>query len=411
MAAENKKTSKRSIHFILVTIMLDMMGVGLVIPVMPDVIRRFVSTEHEVNHMFGYFVALYALMQFFASPILGSLSDRYGRRPILLGSLFGASLDYIFMALSTSLPMIFIGRVISGLTGASLTVANSYMADISDESNRSANFGMIGAAFGIGFILGPSLGGVLGQIHSSAPFFAAAILNLLNFAFGFYILPESLDLKNRRSFELSAINPFAQIKKLFHKKNLFIFFFTYALLNLAGLVHPSIWTLYTEHKFSWTSWQVGLSLSFVGLVYGFSQAVLTKKLVPIWGEYKALKIGLFLNAIGFLLFATATEGWMMYVIMLTTCLSALSMPCLQSIMTKQVAADRQGELQGSLVSIASIMSILAPILYSKSFDWAVHSDSIKFAGFPYLIAALIILISWFSIVSFLKHNESKFETN
>ncbi|MBY0554451.1 TCR/Tet family MFS transporter [bacterium] len=401
----SQKATTKSVQFIFITAVLDMMGIGLIIPVLPDVIRRFVSSQELVNNYFGYFVAIYALMQFFASPVLGSLSDRYGRRPVLLCSLLGAALDYLFMAFAGTLPLLFIGRIISGLTGASLTVVNSYMADVSDDTNRSANFGLVGAAFGIGFVAGPLLGGVMGHINPVAPFIAAAVLNLLNFIFGYFILPESLPVEHRRKIEIKKLNPFSSLNKLFSQKHLIIFLVTYALMFLAGQVHPSIWTLYTEYKFSWTSWQVGLSLSFVGIVYGASQALLTKKLVPIWGEYKSLKVGLFFSAFGFLLYASAPQGWMMYAIILGTCLSAMANPCLQSIMTKQVAADRQGELQGGLVSITSITSIIAPLLYSKSFDWVVSGhSSFSFVGLPYLIAAVIVFVSWILLMKKLDMN-------
>ena len=399
---KNQQKTK-SVKFIFFTIVLEMMGIGLIVPVLPDVIRRFVTTPEEINHYFGYFVATYALMQFFASPILGGLSDRFGRRPVLLSSLFGAALDYIFMAFAPTLGLLFVGRVISGLTGAGITVANSYMADVSDDSNRAANFGLIGAAFGIGFVLGPTLGGILGHYNPMAPFIAAAILNFINFLFGVFVLPESLDLSLRRKLDYKKLNPFSSLSKLFQQKHLLIFIGVYGLVFLAGQVHPSIWTLYTEHKFAWTSWQVGLSLSVVGVVFGFSQAVLTKRLVPQWGEVKALKIGLFFNAIGFLLFASATEGWMMYLIIAGTCLSGMANPCLQSLMTKQVEPNRQGELQGGLVSITSIACIVAPLLYSNAFDWATRNQfTFDLSGLPYFIAASIVFISWILLMKTLK---------
>jgi DHA1 family tetracycline resistance protein-like MFS transporter len=376
-----------------------MLGVGLIVPVLPDVIRRFVTDQNSINHLFGYFVAIYALTQFLAAPVLGGLSDHFGRRPILLSSLFGASVDYMFMAFASSLPLLFIGRIISGLTGASMTVANSYMADISDDKNRAANFGMIGAAFGIGFIAGPLIGGLLGHISSSAPFIAAAVLNFFNFLFGLFVLPESLLMKHRRKIEMKKLNPFLAISKLLRSPALLYFVSIYTLLFMAGNVHPSIWTLYTEHKFHWTSFQVGISLSFVGLIYGFSQALLSKKLVPKWGEIKALKVGIFFYGLGFLLYALAPAGWMMYAVMALTALSALTIPSLQSIMTKKVGPDRQGELQGGLVSLSSLSSILAPVLYTSSFSWAVGKTEIfnqtaNLAGLPYLIAAIIVFFSW-----------------
>lgn len=385
-----------------------MLGIGLIIPVLPDVIRRFSSDPDSITVLFGYFVAVYAFMQFFASPILGSLSDRFGRRPILLSSLLGASIDYVFMAFAPSLSLLFVGRVISGLSGASMTVANSYIADISDDSNRSANFGLIGAAFGIGFIAGPLIGGALGHLGHEAPFIAAAILNFINFLFGAMVLPESLPPEHRRHLELKKLNPFSSIVKLFSNHSILIFIFTYAMLFLAGNVHPSIWTLYTEYKFKWTPFEVGLSLSFVGLVYGFSQAVLTKKLVPKWGETKALQVGIFFNLLGFLLYALAPAGWMMYLVMAISCLSGLAMPCVQSLMTKQIPPNRQGELQGGLVSLSSLAAIAAPILYTSAFKWAVqHQEKISLIGLPYLIAAAIVFCCWVLLaVKLKKTNES-----
>lgn len=241
-----------------------MIGIGLIIPVLPDVIRRFVTEQESVNHLFGYFVATYALMQFLAAPVLGGLSDHFGRRRILLGSLFGASIDYIFMAFATSLPLLFLGRVISGLTGASMTVANSYMADISTDKNRAANFGMIGAAFGIGFIAGPMIGGALGHVSSTAPFIAAAVLNCINFLFGIFVLPESLLEKHRRKIEFRKLNPFLSISRTLKSPALLYFVSIYTLLFMAGNVHPSVWTLYTEHKFGWTPSSSRNFLEFCG---------------------------------------------------------------------------------------------------------------------------------------------------
>lgn len=403
-----KTHNSKPVRFIFVTVVLEMMGVGLIIPVLPDVIRRFVSDPAELNHLFGYFVAIYALMQFVASPVLGALSDRFGRRPILLSSLFGAAVDYLLMAFSTTLPVLFVGRIISGLTGAGMTVANSYMADISNDENRAANFGLIGAGFGIGFIAGPVLGGLLGHISPVAPFIGASVLNILNFLFGYFILPESLDVAHRRQLEYKKMNPLSSLIKLFSQNHIMIYLVTFGLVVLAGSVHPSIWTLYTEYKFGWTAWQVGLSLSFVGLVFGFSQALLTKKLVPKWGEAKSLKIGLAFNALGFILYGLVPEGWMIYPVMLGTCLSGLAGPCLQSIMTKHVPPDRQGELQGGVISITSLSSIIAPLLYSFTFNWATTQapEALKITGLPYFIAAAVVLISWFLLSNHLKVDQA-----
>jgi len=278
------KKGQASKLFIFITILLDAIGIGVIIPILPEVIKRFGTTESFVSTYFGYFISVYAFMQFIASPLLGSLSDKYGRRPVLLVSLLGSGLDYLLMAFSPSLWILFLGRVLSGLTGANQTVAASYIADISTSENRAANFGMIGAAFGIGFVFGPALGGLVGSFGHQWPFILASVLTLLNFFFGLFVLPESLSLEHRRKIELSRLNP---IKSLLHtllKPGLSLFIWIYFLSNLAGQVHPSVWTLYTTYKFHWSSVEVGLSLAAVGIAFGLGQGFTTRIIVPRIGE-------------------------------------------------------------------------------------------------------------------------------
>jgi DHA1 family tetracycline resistance protein-like MFS transporter len=252
--------------------------------VLPDVLRRFSTDPTVVSERFGLFIGVYAFMQFVASPILGTLSDKHGRRSILLVSLLGAALDYLFMAFAPTLPLLFVGRMISGLTGASMTVASSYMADISTDKNRSANFGMIGAGWGIGFIVGPLVGGLLASLGPRAPFLAAAVLNLVNFLYGLLVLPESLPPERRRTVTARALNPLATIGRVIRPSAFAPFIYVYFLVFLAGQIHPVNWTLYTQTKFHWTSWQVGLSLSFVGVMIAVAQGGLTRIIVPKLGE-------------------------------------------------------------------------------------------------------------------------------
>lgn len=398
--SNSKPVSKSaSAKFIFATIFLDALGIGLLIPVMPNVIRRFGADPEFVSHYFGYFIAVYALMQFLASPVLGSLSDRYGRRPVLLISLLFAGLDYILMALAPNLTLLFIGRVISGLTGASMTVASSYMADISNDDNRSANFGLIGAAWGFGFIVGPALGGLLGEYGAAAPFFGAAVLNLLNFAFGIFILPESLPEDQRRQIDLAKLNPFASLMKVLKAPHLSVFVFSFFLLYLAGNSHPAIWTLFTEYKFAWTATEVGLSMSFTGIMIAFSQGYLTRVVIPKWGERKAIFVGLSIEIFSFILYAIATQGWMMYAITMLFAVSGVAGPALQAVVTKRVPANEQGELQGSLISIGSLAAIIAPILYTYLFSGFSGPQAIsEFPGVPYLVAGLVcafaVLLLW-----------------
>ncbi len=391
MSSQNRKAG---VAFIFVTILLDAIGMGLLIPVLPDVLRRFVSEPALISEYFGYFIGAYALMQFVASPILGSLSDRYGRKSILLISLLGAGLDYIFMAFAPTLALLFVGRVISGLTGASMTVASSYMADISDDKNRSANFGMIGAAWGLGFIAGPLLGGLLSSLGPLAPFLVAAGLNILNFLFGVFVLPESLPQEMRRKVQLQNLNPFVSVYKILKPSAFVVLIWIYFLLFLAGQVHPVNWTLYTQTKFGWTSWEVGLSLSFVGVVLAISQGFFTRFIIPRLGEEKSLTFGLIVYTTAFAMFGLATQGWMMYPIVVFFGLSGVAIPALQSIVARHVPPNEQGELQGSLVSLGSLSSILAPALFTLLFvSFTKSKEQLYFPGAAYLAASLICLFA------------------
>jgi DHA1 family tetracycline resistance protein-like MFS transporter len=379
-----------SVPFIFITILLDAIGVGLLIPVLPDVLRRFFTDATSVSSHYGIFIAVYALMQFVASPVLGSLSDHFGRRAILLLSLFGSSIDYLVMAFAPTLGILYAGRVVSGLTGASMTVASSYMADISTDQNRSANFGMIGAAWGFGFIAGPLLGGLLSSHGPTAPFLVAALLNFLNFLFGMFVLPESLIPSRRRKIRYENMNPFKSLRKVLRPSPYMPLIWVYFLLFLAGQVHPANWTLYTQMKFGWSTWQVGLSLSFVGVVVAVSQGWLTRILIPRMGEERALTMGVWIYVVSFVLFGIATQGWMMYAIIVFFALSGVAIPALQSIVARHVPPNEQGELQGSLVSLGSLSSILGPLVFTWLFVKFTKPDAaFYFPGAAYMGAAVI----------------------
>jgi DHA1 family tetracycline resistance protein-like MFS transporter len=379
-----------SVPFIFATVFLESLGIGIIIPILPDLIRRFTTDPDFVSKYLGYFMSVYALMQFVFSPVLGRLADRFGRRPVLLSSIFGSAIDYVIMAFAPNLIILFIGRVISGMTGAAFTVATAYMADISDDSNRSSNFGLIGAAFGMGFIIGPAIGGAISHFGPAAPFLAAALLNLLNFLFGYFVLPESLKPENRRTIEWKQVNPFLSLAKLFSSKSLQLFVWVFILLYLSSNVHPSVWTLYTEAKFGWTAVQVGISLACVGIAMAFVQGYLMRILIPRWGDPKAVLVGTVVGAISFVAMAFATEGWMIYVILIPSALQGISNPALQSMISRQVPADEQGELQGSLMSLASLTAVIAPLMYTYLFaEFNRPTSEIQFIGMPYLIAGVI----------------------
>lgn len=384
--------------FIFITVTLDMIGIGLVIPSLPDIMRRFMTSEVAVSEYFGYFISLYALMQFLASPLLGSLSDRWGRRPVLLVSLFVAGLDYILMAYAPTLWILFAGRILAGMTGANITVAMAYVADVSDDKNRSANFGMIGAAFGLGFIIGPAIGGIIGHYGAHYPFLVAAGMNLLNFFFGLFILPESLPQESRRKLVLQNANPFASLVKLFKAPQMIALFLVYFLFQLGGQTHPSIWTLYTETRYQWTTLQVGISLAVVGVLSAIAQGGLTRVVVPRLGEHRTVTVGAFGYAVTFLAFGLATQGWMMIPILIVSSVFWVAAPALQSLISNQTPSHEQGELQGTLVSLSSLATILCPLVATKLFAiFTADQQGLYVPGAPYFFAAFICLVAWIII--------------
>lgn len=377
------------IKFIFITMFLDVLGIGVIIPILPQLIRHFMVDPLQASQYFGYFISVYSLIQFFASPILGALSDRFGRRPILLISLLGACIDYVIMAFAPNLTILFLGRIVSGLTGASMTVASAYIADVSDEKNRSANFGMIGAAFGLGFIIGPAIGGLVGTYGWNYPFLAAAALNFCNFLFGLFILPESLPAAQRRKIDFKKLNPLRSSTRIFQLKSLVPLFMIYFLIYFAGQVHPSNWTLYTQLKFGWTARDVGLSLAVVGLSVAIAQGGLTRIIIPKLGEWRSLLLGAFVNGLGYLGFAFASRSWMMFAVLVPSSLSSVANPALQSLISKNVPGNEQGELQGTLMSLASLTSILGPIAYTSLFAHFTETAGAYFPGAAYLLAAMV----------------------
>lgn len=387
------KSRKASIPFIFATIFLDALGIGILIPILPDLIRRFSSDPSFVSHYFGYFISIYALMQFLASPVLGALSDRFGRRPVLLVSLAGAVLDYILMAYAPNLTILFIGRVIAGLTGASMTVATAYIADISDDKTRSANFGMIGAAFGMGFIIGPAIGGSVGSFGHEYPFLVAAGLNLLNFIFGLFILPESLPAELRRKVDFKKLNPFKSLSKILRPSPNLAMIWVYVLFVLAGQVHPSSWALLTQFKFNWSAADIGISLSIVGITAAIVQGVLTRILIPKMGEWNALFMSIGVGAIAFAGYAFANAGWVLYAILIPSSIAGIGGPALQSLISGETPSQEQGELQGTLVALASLTAIVGPLFYTELFARMTRPTiSPQFPGAPYLMASLISVL-------------------
>ena len=322
------------------------------------------------------------------------MSDQYGRRPVLLLSLLGFGIDYIFLSLAPTIWWLFIGRIIAGVFGASFTTATAYIADISSPETRSKNFGMVGAAFGLGFIIGPGLGGLLGELGPRVPFIAAGILTFVNMIYGYFVLPESLSKEHRRPFEWKRANPMGSLLQLKKYKGVGGLIFAFFLLYIGGHAVQSTWTFVNIEKFNWSKSFMGLSLTFVGILIALVQGGLIRYTTPKFGEQKSIYIGLGLYAFGLLLFSFATEGWMMFVFLVPYCLGGIAGPALQSIISGNVPKNEQGELQGALTSVMSVTSIIGPLLMTNLFAWFTRPEaSVKFAAAPFLAGSVFMLAS------------------
>ena len=405
MMASNRSAA---ISFIFITLLIDVTGIGLIIPVVPGLIEQLIHGNiSDASKYSGWLTFAYASMQFLFSPLLGNLSDRYGRRPILLFSLFGLGIDYIFLALAPSIGWLFIGRLIAGLGGASFTTATAYIADISTPQNRAQNFGMVGAAFGLGFILGPVIGGFLGEYGVRLPFVVAACLSLLNCAYGYFVLPESLALENRRKFEWKRANPLGtlkQFKKYPAVSGLIVSFF---LIYLAANAVQSTWSFFTIKQFDWSAKMIGISLGLVGLLVGTVQGGLIRFVNPRLGNKKSVYLGLALYTTGLFLFAFASQSWMMFVFLLPYCLGGICGPALQSIISGQVPANEQGELQGGLTSIMSLTNIIGPILMTNLFAYFTKPAApVQFAGVAFFVGGIFMAVSLLLAFRTLRYNAS-----
>lgn len=384
---------KAAMGFIFFTLLLDVTGLGIIVPVFPKLIEELIHGDISVAAKYGGWLTFaYAIMQFFFSPVLGNLSDKFGRRPVLLFSLLGFGIDYIFLSFAPTIGWLFVGRIIAGITGASYTTATAYIADISAPEDRAKNFGMVGAAFGIGFIIGPVVGGLLGQYGSRVPFLAAAALTFINLLYGFFVLPESLPVENRRPFEWRRANPFGALKSLKKYPVVGALAFSFFLVYMAGQAVQSVWAYFGIERFAWSEKVIGISLGMVGLMVGLVQGVLIRYINPRLGNTRSIYVGFGLYAVGLILFAFANHGWMMFVFLIPYCLGGIAGPSLQSIITGHVPANEQGELQGALTSLISATSILSPPIMTNLFaHFTSKSTSIYFPGAPYLLGAILMI--------------------
>jgi len=399
-----------ALGFIFVTLLIDVIGLGIIIPVMPKLIMQLTGCNiSDASKYGGWLTAAYAVMQFVFAPILGNLSDKLGRRPILLMSLFGLGIDYIFLSFAPTLALLFIGRIIAGAMGASFTTASAYIADISTPEKRAQNFGMIGVAFGVGFIIGPALGGFAGKFGVRVPFMVSAGLSLLNFVYGYFVVPESLSKEHRRNFDWKRANPFGSFKNLKRYPALVGLMVCIFLIDFASWAIQGTWTFYTIYKFNWNSVMIGISLTVVGLFVAIVQGGLIRIVIPKVGEKNSVYFGLLLWALGLVLFAFASQGWMMYVFLVPYCLGGVAGPALQGIMSNQVPANEQGELQGVLTSIQSVCAIIGPLTMTYLFYTFTSSIApFQFPGAPMMMGAILAAVSiLFSIKSLNMYHEGK----
>ena len=372
VAAPAVPASPPNLNFVLVAVFIDMLGIGLIIPVMPALVGQFVDGRDQQSAWFGYLSTVFGLMQFIFMPMLGALSDRVGRRPVLLYSMAGMCLNFLATAWATNLALMFVGRVIGGMSAASMSVASAYASDVSTPETRAKSFGKVGAAFGLGFICGPALGGMLGEINLQLPFYVAAGLCAANFVYGYIAVPESLPPERRSAFSAAKINPFASLIKLVRRVDVRPVVIVYALTSFAQMMLQSTWVLYTEFRFGWSPGDNGLALFCVGLSAAVVQAGLLGMLMKRFGEVRLSLLGMASGCITFVLYGLATQGWMMYVFILCNLLSFTVVPALQSIISRGSDPGSQGELMGSLQSISSLGVVLMPMLGTTILSLASH---------------------------------------
>ena len=386
---------KPALVFIFITLLIDIIGLAIIIPVLPALMQELTGGElSDASQYGGWMLFSYAAMQLICAPIMGGLSDRFGRRPVLLASLFGFGLDYFLMAFSPTIGWLFAGRIIAGAMGASFTTASAYIADVSPPEKRAQNFGIIGAAFGLGFIIGPVVGGLLGAYGSRVPFMVAGGLTLLNWLYGFFIIPESLPLEHRRKFDWTRANPLSPILNLKRHPVILGLVASLTLLYIAAHAVQSNWPYYTTEKFGWSSKMIGISLMVVGAVFAVVQGGLIRIIIPKLGQARSVYVGLGLYALGFILFALASQSWMMFAFTVVYCTGGIAGPALQGIISSAVPPNEQGELQGSLTSLMSATSMIGPLLMSYTFAFFIRDDApVYMPEAPMILGAVLTVIA------------------
>jgi MFS transporter, DHA1 family, tetracycline resistance protein len=384
-------TRRGAVPFVLVTILLDTLGIGLIIPVAPRLVASFLGNDlTRASFYVGVLLALYSTMQFLFAPVVGGLSDRFGRRIVILISLLGAAASYLLSGFAPSLSWLFVGRVIAGITAASFSAANAYVTDVTPPEKRAQSFGMIGAAFGFGFILGPALGGTLGDHGLRLPYFVAAALNFVNLLYGLFVLPESLPKSSRRPFSLLRSNPFGALVRLAAQPFVFSLTGTIFCAFVAQWILQSVWALDMQTRFGWSLRSVGVSLMIVGLGAALVQGLLMRAILPRLGERRTLILGLLIGTIGHVAIGLATSGWMIYALLLPFALGGMAGPATQALITREVATTEQGEVQGSINSLGGVAAIVGPMIGTTLLGrFGAETARPHIAGAAFFAAALI----------------------
>jgi len=395
------KATFQSLVFVLLTVFIDAVGIGIIIPVLPSLLLELVGGElSDVAIYSGWLMFLFAALQFITAPILGNLSDRFGRRPVLLASLAAYGVDLVIMGAAPTIAWLFIGRALSGIFGATYVVANAYIADVTPVEHRARGFGFLGAAFGVGFVIGPAIGGLLGDANPRLPFFVAAGLAGFNVIYGYFALPESLDPTNRREFSLRRAHAVGALRQLLRYPVVGGLMLALMLYNIAYDANPATWTFVTMEKFDWTPFDVGLSMTFIGICIAFFQGGTVGPLVKQLGEYRTIFISMILCAVSFFGFAFAWQGWMMYAWMVPHAMGSIAGPSLTAVLSGRVPASEQGELQGALSAMRSITNTLAPLMMTGLFSYySSPAASMYFPGASFFAAGLftiaaLILVTW-----------------
>ena len=389
------KSKKVALLFIFITILVDVIGIGIILPIIPELIMELTGEGTAMAVIYGmWLTTAFAGMQFLFSPVLGEISDKYGRRPILLIALLGLSIDYLIHAWAPTIIWLFVGRFLAGITGASFTVASAYIADISTREEKAKNFGLIGAAFGLGFIIGPGIGGFFGEIDIRLPFYIAAGLTFANFVFGYFFVPESLTPENRRPINVLKMIPGVSLASLRNYKGVLLLIFAFFLANLAGQALPSTWSYYGIERYDWSPQDIGISLMVVGLLVAIAQGFLVGIVVKKIGKKRTVVVGFLLWTIGMFLFSQASEPWMLYAFLIPYAFGGVAGPTIQGVISNQVSEKEQGNLQGAITGLVSVTAILGQLIFSSVFYYFIRPEAgVYFPGAPYALASILLFVA------------------